>query len=457
MKKLLDISYILLGLLVFVPAGVSAQRVVTLAECQELAAEHDPNIRAAQLDLQAALAQRAEARWEYVPRVSLNAAGYYALNPLIYITPQDILGGYWADVLSQLVTDMANQIGVNPWYAGFKSGWAASAMVLQPVYAGGRIVNGNRLASLGVQAGELQLSLKRRESAASVEEKYRLGVSLQEKMQTLEQAGQLLDSLERDASAAVAAGLIADTDLLQVRVRQRELASGRVQLRSALKLVKMDLFNAIGFEFAYLDLDSYVLEGDSFGELAAPEHYLQPDDAQYTTEESRLLAMQVESERLQKKMAVGEHLPQISVGAAYGYHDLAGMGRGRLNGVGFATVQIPITGIGKAAARARRYDAQVEKALSQQEYLEAQLALQLHQKRLAVETAWEQLGVATESVAAARDAADKLRARYGAGQVTMSDLLQAELTLRQAEEERIDRKMEYNLAVNAYLRRCGKL
>ena len=431
MKKLLDISYILLGLLVLVPAGVSAQRVVTLAECQELAAEHDPNIRAAQLDLQAALAQRAEARWEYVPRVSLNAAGYYALNPLIYITPQDILDGYWADVLSQLV--------------------------LQPVYAGGRIVNGNRLASLGVQAGELQLSLKRRESAASVEEKYRLGVSLQEKMQTLEQAGQLLDSLERDASAAVAAGLIADTDLLQVRVRQRELASGRVQLRSALKLVKMDLFNAIGFEFAYLDLDSYVLEGDSFGELAAPEHYLQPDDAQYMTEESRLLAMQVESERLQKKMAVGEHLPQISVGAGYGYHDLAGTERGRLNGVGFATVQIPITGIGKAAARARRYDAQVEKALSQQEYLEAQLALQLHQKRLAVETAWEQLGVATEAVAVARDAADKLRARYGAGQVTMSDLLQAELTLRQAEEERIDRKMEYNLAVNAYLRRCGKL
>ena len=457
MKKLHNILYILVCLLVFVPAGVSAQRVVTLAECQELAAEHDPNIRAAQLDLQAALAQRAEARWEYVPRVSLNAAGYYALNPLIYITPQDILGGYWADVLSQLVTDMASQVGINPWYAGFKSGWAASAMVLQPVYAGGRIVNGNRLASLGVQAGELQLSLKRRESAASVEEKYRLGVSLQEKMQTLAQAGQLLDSLERDASAAVEAGLIADTDLLQVRVRQRELASGRVQLRSALKLVKMDLFNAIGFEFAYLDLDSYVLEGDSFGELAAPEHYLQPDDAQYTTEESRLLAMQVESERLQKKMAVGEHLPQISVGAGYGYHDLAGMGRGRLNGVGFATVQIPITGIGKAAARARRYDAQVEKALSQQEYLEAQLALQLHQKRLAVETAWEQLGVATESVAVARDAADKLRARYGAGQVTMSDLLQAELTLRQAEEERIDRKMEYNLAVNAYLRRCGKL
>ena len=457
MKKLLNIPYVLLGLLVFMPAGVSAQRVVTLAECQELAAQHDPGIRAAQFDLQAALAQRAEARWEYVPRISLNAAGYYALKPLVHITPQDILEGYWADVLSQLVTDVAGQIGINSWYSGFRYGWGATAMALQPIYAGGRIANGNRLASLGVQAGELQLSVKRRESAASVEEKYRLGISLQEKMQTLEQARQLLDSLERDASVAVDAGLISDADLLQVRVRQRELVSGRIQLRSALKLVKMDLFNAIGLEYSYLDLDSYVLEGDSFGELASPEHYLQPDDAEYVTEESRLLAMQVESERLQKKLAVGEYLPQISIGAGYGYHDLNGPGKGTFNGVGFATVQIPITDIGKAAARARRYESQVEKARSQQEYMEAQVALQLHQKRLAVETAWEQLEVATESVAVARDAADKLRARYHAGQVTMSDLLQAELNLRQAEEDRIDKKMEYNLAVNSYLRRCGKL
>ena len=39
----------------------------------------------------------------------------------------------------------------------------------------------------------------------------------------------------------------------------------------------------------------------------------------------------------------------------------------------------------------------------------------------------------------------------------MSDLLQAELAVREAEEAEIDRKMDYNIAVNAYLRRCGKL
>ena len=446
-----------LALLAAVCLPVRAQRIVTLGECQELGAAHDPGLKGAQLDLQAARSQRAEARWEYVPRVSVTSVGYYSLKPLVRIEPQDILQGYWADVLSQWVTDAALQAGLTPWFESFRYGWGASVTAMQPLYAGGRIANGNRLADLGVRAAELQLSVRRRETAASIEEKYSLGVSLQEKMLTLSKAQQLLDSLERDAAVAVEAGLLPESDLLQVRLKQRELASGRIQLRSGLKLAKMDLFNAIGLEYAYLELDDWQLDAGAFPEPAAPEHYFLADEAARVSDESRLLALQVEAEQLQKKMAVGEFLPQLAVGVGYGYADLRGTGTGSFNGLGYALLQIPITDIGKASARARRYESQVEKARTQQEYLEAQLALQLHQLRLAVETAWEQLGVADESVRVAQDAAGKLRVRYDAGQVTMSDLLQAELAVRQAEEDRIDKKMEYNLAVNAYLRRCGNL
>lgn len=450
-------SFVPFLLLTLLPSVCLAQRVVTLAECQELGAQYDPEVKSARLDLKSALAQRAEARWEYVPRISLSSVGYYALRPLVRIEPQDILEGYWADVVSQMVTDAAYQAGITPWYEGFRSGWAAMALAMQPLYVGGRIANGNRLADLGVRASELQLTIKQRETAATIEQKYRLAVSLQEKMLTLDKAQEVLDSLERDASAAVEAGLVTDSDLLQVRLKKRELSSGHLQLRSGLKLAKMDLFNAIGFEYAYLEINSYVLEEDSFAELEAPNHYFSPEAENRVTEESRLLAMQVEAGRLQKKMAVGEYLPQLAVGVGYAYYDLVGKRRTESNGLGFATLTIPITDIGKAAARARRFDSQVEKARVQQEYLDAQLVLQVLQMRMAVETAWEQLILADESLHAAQDAAGKLRVRYEAGQVTMSDLLQAELAVRQAEEERIDRKMEYNLAVNSYLRRCGKL
>ena len=450
-------SFVPFLLLALLPSVCLAQRVVTLAECQELGAQYDPEVKSARLDLKSALAQRAEARWEYVPRISLSSVGYYALRPLVRIEPQDILEGYWADVVSRMVTDAAYQAGITPWYEGFRSGWAAMALAMQPLYVGGRIANGNRLADLGVRASELQLTIKQRETAATIEQKYRLAVSLQEKMLTLDKAQEVLDSLERDASAAVEAGLVTDSDLLQVRLKKRELSSGHLQLRSGLKLAKMDLFNAIGFEYAYLEINSYVLEEDSFAELEAPNHYFSPEAENRVTEQSRLLAMQVEAGRLQKKMAVGEYLPQLAVGVGYAYYDFVGKRRTESNGLGFATLTIPITDIGKAAARARRFDSQVEKARVQQEYLDAQLVLQVLQMRMAVETAWEQLILADESLHAAQDAAGKLRVRYEAGQVTMSDLLQAELAVRQAEEERIDRKMEYNLAVNSYLRRCGKL
>ena len=447
----------LLCALLLLPPAARAQRVVTLAECLEKGAEYDPGVRTARLDLESARAQRAEARWEYVPRISLVSGGYYSLKPLLQIAPEDILGGYWKNVLAQMVTDAALQAGVQPWFESFKYGWGAFASAVQPVYAGGRIANGNRLASLGVQAGELQFAVKQRETAAGIEEKYSLGVSLQEKMQTLGQTRQLLDSLERDARAAVDAGLISDSDLLQVRLKQRELSSGLARLRSALKLAKMDLFNAVGLEYTYLDIDSYTLEGSSFADLSAPSAYLIPEIEEPVTDESRLLSLQVEAERLQKRLAVGEYLPQLSVGVSYGYSDLRGRGQGRLNGLGFAMLQIPITDIGKAAARARRYDSRIEKARVQKEYLDAQLALLGHKLRLDMESAWEQLELASEAVRTAQDAARKARARYDAGQVTMSDLLQTELAVRTAEEERIDRKMDYNLAVNAYLRRCGKL
>ena len=453
--KHLDAWILLFALSVALP-GAAQERRVTLDECLRLAAQHDPAVRGARLDLQAARAQRTEARWEYVPRVSLSGVGYYALKPLLRVEPSDILDGYWSDVLSQMVTDAALQAGVMPWFEGFRYGWGAQAMAVQPLYAGGRIAAGNRLAEIGVRAGELQLAVKQRETDASVEEKYRLGVSLQEKMLTLERTGQLLDSLERSVQAAVDAGLVSDSDLLQVRLKQRELASGRIRLRSGLKLAKMDLFNAIGLPYAYLELDHYVLDGTPGGEPLPPSAWI-ADESEVVSDESRLLAMQVEAAGLQKRMAVGEYLPQAAVGVGYGYHDLRGAGRGTFNGLGFATLQVPITDLGKAGARARRYDAEVEKARVQQAYLDAQLTLQMHQLRLGMESAWEQLGVAREALRVARDASRKLQARYDAGQVTLSDLLQAELAVREAEETEIDRRMDYHIAVNAYLRKCGKL
>ena len=88
---------------------------------------------------------------------------------------------------------------------------------VQPVFAGGRIVNGNRLAALGVEAAGYQQQMSGQNSLILVEKNYWLVLSLNEKRQTVQTLKKLLDTLSRDVNAAYEAGVITRTDLLKVR------------------------------------------------------------------------------------------------------------------------------------------------------------------------------------------------------------------------------------------------
>ena len=430
---------------------------VSLAECLALSEENSSALRGARLDVQAALEQKAEARWEYFPTVKISAGGYWALNPMMKITLQDVLGrSDYAMDLSESISAAALENGIKPYYEAFGKGYSIGASAIQPVYAGGRIVSGNRLAALGVEASELQAGIVRRKTAGEVESKYWQVVALQEKSKTLSEMEALLDSIEKDAVSAFAAGIVTENDLLQVRLRRKELESGKIRLRSGLKLAKMDLFNAVGMEYTYLGIDDFVLSDSPEG-LPGPDSFSMPEEEVPQSNESQLLEMQVEGARLEKKMQVGEYLPQVGVGVGYGYGNMMGKDRdGSFNGAAFAIVQVPITDIGKAVHRARRYDAQIQKAASDREYLDAQLTLQLRKLQLDMESAWEQMQVAAEAVAVAEDSQRKQQTAFGAGFCTASDLLQTVAALRTASEEYIDRCIDYRIACSEYLRRCGK-
>lgn len=456
---------IAITIFLLLPSAVDAQspgtvgdgpRTVTLQECLDLSSQNDPYLRNAELDVRAAQAQKEEAVWSYFPQVSVNALGFYALDPLLKITPKDILGNSdAANELNNYITDFAYQNGMKPYYSTLQQGWTASAMAIQPIFAGGRILNGNRLAAIGVDASRLQLSVKQRETRQSVEKKYWQVFALQEKLLTLADTEALLDTLERDASSGVAAGLVQRSDLMQVHLKQSEVASGKIQLRSGIKLAKMDLFNAIGLEYSYLGIDEISLADSVTDSLYSPDHYVVDEGEVPEFDESRLLGIRLEAARLQKRVADGELLPSVGVGISYGYSHIDGLSGNSFNGVGFATVKIPITDLGKLASRSRRYGYAVDKAANEKAYLDSQLLLQLRKLQLDMDTAWEQMSVASEAVDYADDAATKLKVRHDAGQVTMSELLQADLELRNARETYIDRRIDYRIAVNSYLCRIN--
>ena len=443
MKKLL---LILLALLTCRTATPQC-RVLTLDECREMALSASTSMRGAELDIISAKAQQEEAFLEYLPKVSASAAAFHALNPLIDIGLTDILGtSDRAWEITNTFTDLAASEGLHSRYQALQHGYGATLALTQPLYAGGRIKTGNRLATLGVEAASLQRDVRHHETIDAVDEKYWTVVSLQEKAKTLKQAKETLDTLLKDATAAQEAGLIAASDVLQVRLKISELKSADIQLTNGLKLAKTDLCNLMGMECP----DSLLL-GDM--PEATPPHRVQRVPATAIAshmEETRLLNLRVRASELQQRMILGEALPTVGLGAMYGYGQY--MGTGRTNGAVYGIVSIPISDWGKVSRQLRRAAGDTEKARSEREYLGAQLVLKAQKLWSDVETAWAQVQTAEESVTLSSEVYREQQARYMAGMVTLADLLQVQTLLRQAEDALTENRTQYHRAITAWQR-----
>ena len=203
------------------PAGPSGQEVnLTLEQCRELALQNNTAVLNAGLDVAAARAQKQEAVAEYFPKVSVTAMAFYAFDPLLELELTDIIGDSpFATGLSNTLNQYAQQYGFSSMYSTLKKGVVAHVSVMQPVFAGGRIITGNKLAGLGVEAASLQQEIQLRTTAEEVESGYWQIVSLEDRLQCLEGVGIMLDTLYRDVLSASDAGLALETDLLQVRLK----------------------------------------------------------------------------------------------------------------------------------------------------------------------------------------------------------------------------------------------
>ena len=432
---------------------------LTLEECREMALQNNSSAVGAALDLEAARYQKQEAFAEYFPRVSAMGFGFWAFDPLLEIGVKDIFGNNdFSNNLQGLIDSYAPMYGLPTSYTTLSRGYFAGISVMQPIFAGGRIFNGNRLAALGVEAAGLQQEVQRRSTSDEIEGYWWQVVSLQEKRELLAGSKEFVDTLFRDVTAAYEAGLVTEDELLQVKLARNELLSNEVQLDNGLKLAKMNLLNSIGQGYTVISanaseerpyIDSIML-ADEEGLPGPPEaYYVDEESIAASMEETRLLELQVEAAELQKKMALGEALPQLAVGATYGYYDFTG--KGDFNGLAFATVQIPISDWGRTGAKMKRLQTQVDKAASQRDYLQSQIILGVRQSWVELNSAWSQYQLALDSEAAAEASFGRVERNYEAGMVTIAELLQSQTSLRQASDKRADALNSYRQALRKWL------
>ena len=151
-------------------------------------------------------------------------------------------------------------------------------------------------------------------------------------MKTLEAADTLLAGIHKDVDAAVRAGLAMPNDLLQVQLRQNDIESQRLKLNNGISIVRLLLSQYCGLRDT-----SFVISYQSDAILPQTAK-LDHRQALLGTTEYQLLDKQVEATSLQKKMAVGQNLPSVAVGAGYNYHNL--LDNNHSFGMVFATVSV---------------------------------------------------------------------------------------------------------------------
>lgn len=418
---------------------------LTLDQCKALASTKNVEVERADAEVRSAEETRAAARTEYVPQVSAFGGAMQASSSLVSL---GIPGG----TLSGLA-GMGLPTGNAGYFPGMsveaaKHGNMAAITAVQPVYAGGRIRNSNRLADVNVRSAEDSRGMARRDARLEAERKYWQVVSLAEKDRTLRAYQETLASLEKEARDAVDSGLLTRNDHLKVLLESQRAAVQRLELESARRVAARDLRRFLGLP----DGDEIVLAD------AAPPKPVRPTqdrDAESNAVdkrvEIRLLKSAVEAEGLQARIKRGEGLPTVSVGATAFRADLSGPGTND-NSVVFAMVSIPFTGAWKSTHQA---------AAAKEKQRAAQLRLDDARRLVAVEvskawddldSAWSASQVADFGVEQAQVNLVEERDGYNAGLEKFSDLLEAQTLLHQASDRLVDARIELVLKHSAYQR-----
>lgn len=443
MKKI-----ILAALVMMAIVGAYGQEVLTLAECRELALKHNVAIRNSALLSGMAKATRQEAFTKYFPNVSAAGMAFTTDNHVIQYNVNE-------NIPVPPIPGILPEGGAFPFNLELgliKKGVMAGANLVQPVFMGGMIANGNKLAEVGEAVAELQSRQSSDQVRLTVEQYYWQLASLKAKRSTVDKVISLLDTLEHQVSVAVKAGVVLRNDLLEVQLRKNEMLTNQLELDNGITVMSILLGQYIGKGVEPIDIDTDITPGNP---IVAPDGYFQnPADALHSTTSYQLLQQNVKATDLQRKLTLGENLPKIAVGAGYFYHNILDQGHGF--GALYATVAIPISNWWGGSHAMRRSKLNADMARNQLNDASELLEVNMINAWNALTTSYDKIAVARQSIDQANENLHLNENYYHVGTVTITDLLKAQTLYRQSHDRFVDAYGDYQIKTMEYLQATGR-
>lgn len=420
-------------------SGVSAQQTLRIsqAECREMALAHSEELQKSDNALRQAELDQKIAQTAFLPKIEGSAMGAYVFPDI------DMMGME----LRMRGTYMA---GVN---------------LTQPIYTGGKITTGHRLARIGKEAAAEKFRMTRMDVLVEADNAYWTYIAVGRKVRMLESYHAQMDTLYRQTETALVAGLATENELLRIDAKRTEIHYQLQKVQNGADLCRMSLCRIVGADF-----DTQIEATDTIFVASQPVGLSAETAAR---PELHLLEKQVAAGKEQIRMARADMLPTVGLSVGYSYYGniklngMADVGGGTMvpysqefrDGMGLAmlSVKIPIFHWGESRKKVRkaRYELRnVELDLQKNTRL---LNIEVQQAIRNIQDGYELIRTAEKGLQQADENLRVMRNRYAASMAPLTDLLDAQSQWQQAESNLIEAQTQYRIYETEYLRSIGKL
>ena len=419
-------------------SGVWAQQPLRLSldECRKMALAHSEELQQADNAFRQAELDREIAKTAFLPKFDASATGAYVFPDMDMMGMEMRMRG----------TYMA---GVN---------------LTQPIYTGGKITTGNRLARIGEDTAAERYRMTRMDVLVETDNAYWTYIAVKRKVHMLESYHTQMDTLHRQTEAALAAGMATENDLLRIDAKRTEIHYQLQKVQNGADLCRMSLCRIVGVDF-----DTQIEAPDTTFVASQPGRFTSDISSR---PELHLLEKQIAAGKEQIRMARADMLPTVALTANYMYYGnikLNGMtdAGGTMipfsqefrDGIGMAmlSVQIPIFHWGENRKKVRKAQYELRNAELDLQKNTRLLNIEVQQAIRNVQDGYGLIRTAKKGLQQADENLRVMRNRYAASMTPLTDLLEAQSQWQQAESNLIEAQTQYKIYETEYLRATGAL
>lgn len=430
-------------------ATASAQTVLTLDQCIEQAKANNRRLAAADKQVQAARYDLRSMKANFLPSISAVGMGLYSNTKGGLNIAGGMLPVFGADMTP--TGQFAAFPGMN---LDYRIGWlyGGGVQLEQPLYMGGKVRTGLRMAKIGTELAAQSRRLTEQEVVLETSRAYADVVRARELRTVAERYHALLTELLRNVESARKHGLKPQNDVLRVQVKLNESELNLRRAENGLRLATMNLCHLTGHRLTEPleitgDLPAYPAVAPAADLEARPE-------SQLLDRKSRLAHEQV-------RMARSERLPQVGLVGSYGYlHGVKLNDSYLLDGASYMAgvqVSIPIFHFGGRSNKMRAARAKYEQTQLEQADANERMQLELTRAANNFDESALEVQLAESSLAAADENLRLSGLRYRAGTETLSDYLAAQALWQQAYQTHVQARVNAYLDWLEYRKAAGQL